>query len=347
MASVPASLAGKTALVTGSTSGIGLELATLLASLGASVMVHGRSPAKCEAAVALVRSKSEVRPDSEGAQRVTAAAAEMSDLDEVRALAAATRAQFPDGLDLLFLNAGMGYGGHEGPSVSASSGMDLLYTSNNLGPFLLAKELLPLVEKVDGAVVITSSVLQWGGEPARLAQPEAFEGKGTQALAAYANSKLAVAVWAAELGEQLKARGARVRVRSFAPGMVKSSIAVPIDKRNDLISPSSSSASSSSASSWFDRRFETHQGARYTLMAAFTPGDDGHLKGWAPYRVPGFLLGGPQPWLARTIALWLAENAQKLTARPDSLFVWPAHPAVLDADLRQRLWHQWVRQFQF
>ncbi|GBG32075.1 Dehydrogenase/reductase SDR family member 13 [Hondaea fermentalgiana] len=352
-AAAPSDLRGRLAVVTGSTSGIGLALARELVSRGASVVVHGRAQERCE----LVARQLRTAAAADG-QRVWALAADLSDLARVKTLAE-TLLREQNTIDLLFLNAGMSYAGYKGPSTSESSGLDILYTSNVLAPAMLASMLVPLLERssLPGRVVFTSSVLEWGGNPDCLARPAAFTRTPKAELAAYADSKLALNVFAAELADRLRQRDSQIRVRVLAPGMVQSNIAVPLDQRTQRIS----SLDGPPAPEW--RRFAPEQGARYTLSAAFVEDDMEHasdassaqngttqhflasFRVLAPYRTLDFLLRGREPFVLRTAALWVAENLQKLSsAAEDELYLWPAHAACLDAAFRAHLWAAWDAQ---
>jgi NAD(P)-dependent dehydrogenase (short-subunit alcohol dehydrogenase family) len=92
-------LSGKTALVTGSTSGIGHAIAKGLAGAGADVIVNGRTQAKVDAAVAEI-SKESLKAGSGG--KIRGVAADVSTAQGCKALAAAA----PD-VDILINNAGI------------------------------------------------------------------------------------------------------------------------------------------------------------------------------------------------------------------------------------------------
>jgi NAD(P)-dependent dehydrogenase (short-subunit alcohol dehydrogenase family) len=118
------SLAGKTFVVTGGTSGIGRAAATAMAAGGARVVIVGRDPARTERA----------RAELPGA--VEAELADLSLLGETRALAARIAARH-DRLDALVLNAGALL--HE--YTVTAEGNETTLATHVLSPFLLAREL--------------------------------------------------------------------------------------------------------------------------------------------------------------------------------------------------------------
>lgn len=118
-------LAGRVALVTGATSGIGRQVATGLARRGATVIVVGRDPYKARDAQAAIRLQT-------GSETVVAEAADLSSQAEIRALAERVRAGFPR-LHILVNNAG-------GISMERRLTVDGIETTlavNHLAPFLL------------------------------------------------------------------------------------------------------------------------------------------------------------------------------------------------------------------
>jgi retinol dehydrogenase 12 len=94
-------MAGRVALVTGATSGLGHATAAELGQRGATVLVHGRTRQTADQAVQRL-SKS----NSTGAGEYIAVHAELGSLDEVRQLASQVRNNSPNGLDMLINNAG-------------------------------------------------------------------------------------------------------------------------------------------------------------------------------------------------------------------------------------------------
>src|SRR5467141_1846435 len=107
-------LSGKTALVTGSTDGVGRLVARKLGQAGARVLVHGRDAERGARVVADIEA-------SGGAADFLAA--DLSALAEVRSLADATQATV-DRLDILINNAGIGAAG---PRQTSAEGFELRF----------------------------------------------------------------------------------------------------------------------------------------------------------------------------------------------------------------------------
>lgn len=168
----------KTILITGSTDGIGLLTAKTLAAEGHTVLLHGRSAEKLEAAAKDVGGTSETYR------------ADLSSLDEVEALAKAVSARH-DRLDVLINNAGV----YKTPQTRTPEGLDVRFVVNTIAPYLLTQRLLPIIP-ADGRVVNLSSAAQ---APVDIG---AMRGQGTlDHMGAYAQSKLAIAIWTQEMAK--------------------------------------------------------------------------------------------------------------------------------------------------
>jgi NAD(P)-dependent dehydrogenase (short-subunit alcohol dehydrogenase family) len=180
----------KTILVTGSTDGIGLETAKMLASMGHHVLLHGRNPAKLEEA------DKKVSGLAKGGS-VESYVADLSRMADVEALAKAVTEKHTQ-LDVLINNAGI----FKTSEPITQEGLDVRFAVNTLAPYLLTQRLLPLLEP-SARVINLSSAAQ---SPVNL---EALAGRVrlSDDLDAYAQSKLAITMWSRALALSLKDKG--------------------------------------------------------------------------------------------------------------------------------------------
>ena len=200
---------GKTVLVTGATSGIGLEASVALARQGARVIMVGRNQAKTEAARADVASRS-------GSKEVSYLLADFASQASVRALADAVRSR-ADRLDVLVNNAG---GVNKARTVTAD-GIETTFAVNHLGYFLLTNLLLDLIVKSAPARVVT--VASVGHRRGTLDFEDlGFERGGYSIMRAYSRSKLANILFANELAR--RRAGSGVTSNSLHPGSVDTNI---------------------------------------------------------------------------------------------------------------------------
>src|SRR5271156_5959456 len=136
---------GKTALVTGSTDGVGRYVAERLAEEGARVIVHGRDRARGEAVVERIKRQG-------GDARLLIA--DLSSLAEVRSLAEAVKRE-TDGLDALVNNAGIGTSGAR--RELSADGLELRFAVNYLAGFLLTRLMLPMLASRNSARIVNVS----------------------------------------------------------------------------------------------------------------------------------------------------------------------------------------------
>lgn len=175
----------KTILITGSTDGIGLDAAMLLARQGHKVLLHGRNRARLEAAVGRLRDESPNCPPQ-------AYLADLSAPDQVVNLAAAV-ARDHKRLDVLINNAGV----LKTPDPHTRYGWDLRLMVNTIAPYLLTRRLLPSMDHA-GRVINVASAAQ---EPVDL---QALQHPGDLSdMSAYAQSKLALIMWTFHLARTL------------------------------------------------------------------------------------------------------------------------------------------------
>jgi NAD(P)-dependent dehydrogenase (short-subunit alcohol dehydrogenase family) len=185
-------LAGKTAIVTGGSSGIGVETARALASAGARVILPVRSRAAGEAAAADIRA-------STGNGAVEVADMDLGVWPSVRAFADAFRLRdIP--LDILINNAGI----MATPERRIMGHFESQFGTNHLGHMLLAGRLAPTLAK--GARVVALSSIGHRRSGVRFDDPN-FEKGPYEKWTAYGQSKSANSLFAVELNRRLGPRG--------------------------------------------------------------------------------------------------------------------------------------------
>jgi hypothetical protein len=200
-----ADLTGTTALVTGSTSGIGRAAARSLARLGADVVVHGRD---AEAGDALADDLSSLGSDARFVE------ADFADVDAVRGLAETVRRE-TDRLDLLVNNAGGLF--REGRLTDV--GVEYTFHVNHLAPYLLTAELLDHL--APGARVVTTASEAHRGVTLDLDGVTAVD--RYSGWRAYQRSKLANVQFAFELARRLATSDREVTSNALHPGAIPGS----------------------------------------------------------------------------------------------------------------------------
>ena len=180
----------KAILITGSTDGIGLEGAKTLYSQGHHVLLHGRNPAKLEAAE---RTLSELAGDGH-VESYLAELSRMADVETLGEVIAANHEQ----LDVVINNAGV----YRTADTFTDDGLDIRFAVNTLAPYLLTQRLLPLLQP-GARVVNLSSAAQ---SPVDL-NALAGRAKIPDQLNAYAQSKLALTMWSRTMADSQKEKG--------------------------------------------------------------------------------------------------------------------------------------------
>jgi len=190
---VSTSLGGRTALVTGSTSGIGRATAEVLGHRGAHVIVSGRNTARGDEAVAAIRN---------AGGRADFIPADLRDAASAQGLAHEALA-ITGAVHILVNNAGV-YP-FAATEETKEEIFDTVYNVNVKAPLFLVAALVPaMVERGSGVIInVTSAVAR----------------KGVQGATAYLSSKAALdeltRIWAVEYG------AAGVRVNTVAVGIVE------------------------------------------------------------------------------------------------------------------------------
>lgn len=192
---------GKTCLVTGATSGIGLKTAEGLAAAGAHIVVVGRNEQKVAALVAKL------------GPATGSHVADLSNRDDVRRLAQEVQERY-DSIDVLINNAGAFYQRRQ----ESADGVEMTFALNHLAPFLLTNLLLDYLKAGGPARIVTVASMAHKG--AKLDFDD-LEGKPKYgSWKAYGRSKLANILFTYELARRLEGTG--VTANCLHPGFVAS-----------------------------------------------------------------------------------------------------------------------------
>jgi NAD(P)-dependent dehydrogenase (short-subunit alcohol dehydrogenase family) len=199
-------MAGKTCVVTGATSGIGEVTACELARRGARVVLVGRSPERCAATLARMR-------DATGTSAAESLIADLSSQSSVRQLADQVRARC-DRLDVLVNNAG----GMFLTRRESVDGIEMTLALNHLSYFLLTNRLLPLITASTPARIV--NVASEAHKGASIHFDDLQRRRRYSGWRAYQQSKLANILFTYELARRLEGTG--VTVNTLHPGFVRS-----------------------------------------------------------------------------------------------------------------------------
>lgn len=202
-------LDGRTILITGANTGIGLATAEVLAARGATLVLACRSPVKAAAAIEEIRQRT-------GNDRLSALPLDLGDLASVRNCAAAFLAQDRP-LHVLINNAGLA-----GRRGMTPSGFELAFGTNHVGPFLLTALLRDrLTASAPARIVNVASAAHFqapGIDFDAVRQPT----RSRTGMEEYGVSKLANVLHAQELGRKLDGTG--VTTYALHPGVIASDI---------------------------------------------------------------------------------------------------------------------------
>ncbi len=199
---------GKTILVTGATSGIGLEACVALARRGARIVMVGRDAIRTKAAQSVVEARS-------GSRDVAHFLCDFSSQAAIRGLADAFRARH-DRLHVLVNNAG----GVNRKRRLTVDGIEGTFAVNHLGYFLLTNVLLDLLVASAPARVVTVASIGHRGGTLHF-EDLGFE-RGYSVMRAYSRSKLCNVLFAAEFARRVSGKG--VTSNSLHPGSVDTNI---------------------------------------------------------------------------------------------------------------------------
>ena len=263
--------AGRTILVTGANSGLGLRSAEALAAAGARVLLACRNPAKAEAAVRDVAAKASGPPP----ELVTL---DLADLDSVQACARDVDGRVEQ-LDVLMNNAGV----MATPLRRTTAGFELQFGTNHLGHFALTGHLLPALLRAPEPRVVTVSSNAHKFGSMRWDDLNWERGRYSK-WRAYGQSKLANLLFTGELQRLAIAAGTKLVAAAAHPGYASThlSAAGPEMSGNRVMLQ---------LSRWADRLAgqSDAQGALPQLYAATMPdvGPDDYLGPDGPFEQRG------------------------------------------------------------
>ncbi|MFA5607710.1 MAG: SDR family NAD(P)-dependent oxidoreductase [Leucobacter sp.] len=209
------SFAGRTALVTGGSSGIGLEIAAGLARCGARVLLPVRDQGK--GSLALAR----ILREAPGAD-LQLLDLDLASLESTRALVEMLRERGAP-IELLVLNAGIVQLGERRRSVTAD-GFELAFQTNFLSHAVLTQGLLPLLEAGRARIAVQSSL---GAAGARIPWGDLRGDLGYRPFRAYRASKVALGLLACELARRSTDSGWGIGVQLCHPGVAPGSAIAP------------------------------------------------------------------------------------------------------------------------
>ncbi|MHA0983037.1 SDR family NAD(P)-dependent oxidoreductase [Kosakonia cowanii] len=176
-------LTGKTALITGGSTGIGLASAIRFAAEGARVYIAGRRQAEIDKAIAKI---------GHGATGIRCDVSSLEDLDHLYAQIKSEAGQ----LDILFANAGLGTFAPLGEISEAD--FDHMFGVNVKGTLFTVQKALPLM-RAGGSIILTGSTTG---------------SMGTPAFSIYSATKAAIRNFARSWALDLKGTGIRINVLS-------------------------------------------------------------------------------------------------------------------------------------
>lgn len=203
-------LTGRVAVVTGATTGLGLETARALAAGGAEVVLCGRTAEKCEAAA-------EAISETVSAAKLSNAVFDLADLPTVRTGAASILEQHPV-INVLVNNAGVMFT----PEGRTAQGFETQFGTNHLGHFVLTNHLLDALRAgAPARIVNLSSAGHYSGQIRW--DDLHFETEPYDKFEAYGQSKTANILFSVELDRRLTDTG--VRANAVHPGMIFTDLA--------------------------------------------------------------------------------------------------------------------------
>src|SRR5215213_2048646 len=206
-------LEGKTCLITGSTSGIGKEIAIGLAKMKANVVLVGRNKAKCQATLEEIWRTASIDANS---NQISYLLADLSSQASILQLANDFLNTY-ESLEILLNNAGV----FLSRRLNTVDSIEYTFAVNHLAPFLLTNLLFERIKASSPSRIITTSSVAHRGAHINFDDLQ-FERVRYNGLEAYRQSKLANILFTKELARRSKASG--VTSNCFHPGGVRTNL---------------------------------------------------------------------------------------------------------------------------
>src|SRR5215831_10116297 len=181
---------GKVVVITGASSGIGLETAKRLARQGAEIVMVVRDESRS------ARARTEIAAVATG-QPPVLLLADLSSQDQIRHVADEIRGRY-DRIDILINNAGNAFNTRQ----ESADGVELTWAINHFAPFLLTNQLLPLLAPAGRIVNLTTEVYSH-----KLDLDDLQGERNYSWMGAYRASKLGVVLFTTELSRRIKGTG--------------------------------------------------------------------------------------------------------------------------------------------
>ncbi|MFJ4173225.1 SDR family oxidoreductase [Microbacterium sp. NPDC089696] len=204
------SLAGRRAIVTGGSDGIGLRIAARLARAGAEVILPVRNPAKGDAAAQSIRAEAP-------AAAVRTLPMDLSSLDSIAAFGDALSSEGAP-VHLLINNAGVMTPPER---QTTADGFELQFGTNHLGHFALVGHLLPVLR--DGRARVVSQVSVAANERS-IRWDDLNAERSYRAMDSYSQSKIAFGLFGLELDRRSAALGWGITSMLSHPGVAPTSL---------------------------------------------------------------------------------------------------------------------------
>ncbi len=215
-----ADMTGKTVVVTGANSGIGLETALALARAGARTMITARDAERGQAALETIRREA-------GTEQVDLVLFDLASLESVR-VGAAEILDRTDRIDVLVNNAGLVLTDRR----ETTDGFEATFAVNHLGPFLLTRLLLDRIRSSAPARIVTVASTAHRAARQGLDFDDLQNTADYKGMRAYSQSKLANILFTTELARRLEGTG--VTVNCLHPGTVATGYGRDGDSRGFL-----------------------------------------------------------------------------------------------------------------